>query len=292
MITASEDGTARIWDAHTGRALAILKGHAGSVRCAKFDATGRKIVTASTDGSARLWDTQSGEELAVLSGHEDTVWAAEFSPDGTYVATASQDFSVCLWDAETGRQIAVPWRPPRDMKSAAFSPDEKRVVTASVDGAVRVWDASNGREMLKLNVVDREPIKAWFNENGTQVLALSQAVNAEINAYSGIVSPPTLGVWSAETGEPLTVSDDEFRALEERALADAVSRDGRRLVVASRGAHAILVDRNTDQSVQLVGHTEPIESQLSAWMDDSWSQHREITLLAYGMAPLESRYGF
>ena len=55
IITASDDGTARIWDADTGAALAVLEGHEDVVSAATFSADGRWAVTGSYDGSARVW---------------------------------------------------------------------------------------------------------------------------------------------------------------------------------------------------------------------------------------------
>ena len=90
MVTASDDRTARLWDAASGQALAVLPGHEGPVWSAAFSPDGAKVVTASSDpppfdhapGTARLWDAASGEELAVLQGHEYPVWSPAFSPDG------------------------------------------------------------------------------------------------------------------------------------------------------------------------------------------------------------------
>src|SRR5262249_60873968 len=56
IVTASEDQTARVWEAAPGRPLATLKGHTGPVRDARFSPDGRRIVTASDDRTARLWD--------------------------------------------------------------------------------------------------------------------------------------------------------------------------------------------------------------------------------------------
>ena len=55
VLTASEDGTARIWDAESGQEMAVLKGHRGDVIGATFSPDGRRVVTASSDGTARIW---------------------------------------------------------------------------------------------------------------------------------------------------------------------------------------------------------------------------------------------
>src|ERR1022692_423535 len=43
IVTASNDNTARVWDAQTGAELAVLKGHEGSVHSAAFSPDGRRI---------------------------------------------------------------------------------------------------------------------------------------------------------------------------------------------------------------------------------------------------------
>ena len=48
LVTASEDGTARLWDAK-GQRLAVLQGHEGAIRWAAFSPDGARVVTASAD---------------------------------------------------------------------------------------------------------------------------------------------------------------------------------------------------------------------------------------------------
>jgi WD40 repeat protein len=57
IVTASEDKTARLWDADSGQQIgAPLVGHEGRVISAAFSPDGKRIVTASEDKTARLWD--------------------------------------------------------------------------------------------------------------------------------------------------------------------------------------------------------------------------------------------
>ena len=72
IVTASADNTARVWDAATGKAIAVLSGHEGRVNSAAFSPDGSRIVTASADNTARVWDAATGKAIAVLSGHEDS----------------------------------------------------------------------------------------------------------------------------------------------------------------------------------------------------------------------------
>src|SRR5262249_40850782 len=56
IVTGSEDGTARVWDAKTFAELAVLKGHTGSVMSVAVSPDGARIVTGSDDRTARVWD--------------------------------------------------------------------------------------------------------------------------------------------------------------------------------------------------------------------------------------------
>ena len=52
VVTASEDGTARLWNALTGEPLGAPMKHEAEVLSAQFSGDGQRIVTASVDGSA------------------------------------------------------------------------------------------------------------------------------------------------------------------------------------------------------------------------------------------------
>ena len=56
IVTASEDKTARIWDAASAKEIAVLRGHDNYVNSAAFSPDGSRIVTASGDKTARIWD--------------------------------------------------------------------------------------------------------------------------------------------------------------------------------------------------------------------------------------------
>jgi hypothetical protein len=55
VVTASEDNTAKLWDARTGEPVGKPLQHQDMVRAAAFDPTGERVVTASADQTARIW---------------------------------------------------------------------------------------------------------------------------------------------------------------------------------------------------------------------------------------------
>ena len=56
VATASQDHTARIWDAATGQQIGDAFSHEESVQSVVFSADGTRLLTAGLDGTARLWD--------------------------------------------------------------------------------------------------------------------------------------------------------------------------------------------------------------------------------------------
>ena len=103
IVTASDDKTARVWDAGSGtaarRALCAMRTRLTAPPSAR---TGGRIVTASDDKTARVWDAGSGTAARRAPGHEDAVNSAAFSPDGRRIVTASDDKTARVWDAGTG----------------------------------------------------------------------------------------------------------------------------------------------------------------------------------------------
>src|SRR6185437_12887 len=130
LITASHDGTARVWDASTGRQIFVLKGHGGPVLSAAFSPDGRRVATGSYDRTARIWDAATGRQLLLLP-HPDRVRSVAFSPGADRLVTASYDHTARIWDAVTGRQIRVLTGHSALVTSAVFSSDGQRVLTAS-----------------------------------------------------------------------------------------------------------------------------------------------------------------
>ncbi|HZF11033.1 MAG TPA: CHAT domain-containing protein, partial [Thermoanaerobaculia bacterium] len=107
VVTASDDKTARIWNAATGQLIATLTGHTVKVTTASFSSDGTRVVTASWDKTSRVWNASTGQLIATLTGHTDEVWAASFSPDGTRVVTVSWDKTARIWNDSTGQPIAT-----------------------------------------------------------------------------------------------------------------------------------------------------------------------------------------
>ncbi len=76
VVTASEDKTARVWDAVTGEPIGEPMKHDGAVYSASFSPDGQRVVTASDDNTARLWDVVSATDKDT---REDVLLLAELA---------------------------------------------------------------------------------------------------------------------------------------------------------------------------------------------------------------------
>ena len=72
-MTASEDNTARLWDAVSGKPIGEPMKHEDAVNSAQFSPDGQRVVTASADKTARLWDAASGKPIGEPMKHEDAL---------------------------------------------------------------------------------------------------------------------------------------------------------------------------------------------------------------------------
>ena len=241
LVTASYDGTARIWDAGTGREIAQLSGHADRVRSAVFTPDGTRVITGSSDKTARVWDSTTGRALVELVGHTDGLRTVAISPDGMRVVTASQDKTARVWDIATGKQLLILSGHAGQLNAASFSPDGNRIVTASTDRTARVWDSATGKLLLTYSGHAGQLTWAEFSPDGRDVVTASYDKTAR--------------VWDAATGQQLLVLSGHAQLLEHAEF----SRDGRYLVTASDDKTARVWDVASGRQLLLFsGHLEPV----------------------------------
>ena len=106
VLTANDDGTARLWDVSSGKQLQVVSEPTGeAINDAWFSPDGTQVVTASNDGTARIWSAATGTLLQTLTGPgRDPVYNAAFSRNDELVVTCSGSAAV-IWNAKTGQQL-------------------------------------------------------------------------------------------------------------------------------------------------------------------------------------------
>jgi WD40 repeat protein len=105
IVTASDDGTARIWNAVTGRELHRLD-HGGKwVRATAISPDGTLVATSALDDKVCIWQMETGKRVHALQGHGTLGgWRAlQFSPDGTVLYSWGDGNDLRVWDVATGQ---------------------------------------------------------------------------------------------------------------------------------------------------------------------------------------------
>jgi len=246
VLTFSDDKTARLWEAGSGKLLATFQGHTGAVTSAVFSPDGRRVLTASYDKTARLWEAESGKLLATFQGHTGWVTSAIFSPDGRRVLTASYDKTARLWEAESGKLLATFQGHTGEVTSTVFSPDGRRVLTVSYnDSTARLWEAESGKLLATFQGHTNAVTSAVFSPDGRRVLTASDDRTARL--------------WEAESGKLLAT----FQGHTGVVTSAVFSPDGRRVFTASEDTTARLWEAESGKLLATFqGHTGVVTSAI------------------------------
>ncbi len=161
LVTGQQDGTIRVWDAQTGRALGNLGIPKQPLRGIAFSRDGKYLASMSVDGEIKLWDAtrldaqqldgKAEPRVAPMRARSPGVCLnLSFSPDGRFLASGGEEYTVRIWDVETGREAHPPLRGHKeDIYAVAFSPDGRWLASAGEDSTVRVWDCRAGYALAR-----------------------------------------------------------------------------------------------------------------------------------------------
>jgi WD40 repeat protein len=149
LVTANDDGTARLWEVPSGRPLGgpFYHPRKQSVTCLAVSPDGRGMLTGCQDGVSRSWRFGQSRSLSPGLSHGADVWYVAFSPDGRFGLTGGEQ-QMRGWDSRTGRPVGKPMELLYG-KCAAFSPDGRFAVAGSYSGMVRLWDVCTGDVILE-----------------------------------------------------------------------------------------------------------------------------------------------
>jgi eukaryotic-like serine/threonine-protein kinase len=244
LVTASADGTARVWDAQI-RKLPEAGGNyiAGKlvvkplrhddrsrVASAEFSSDGSLVLTAGSDRTARIFELPDDipddapatpvREIMKLPATGELV-AATFSADDERVATASADGRSTVWQV-TKKRVIASFEHADSVDAIALDPDQQHMLTGSRDGWVRIWDIQRG-----------DVVRASFDQES--------AVNALAVARAGVVA--------AVGNSRVTLSDGKHaRQLPQtgRVFAAAGSPDGTRIAIGGEAEDVFVFDVSLD----------------------------------------------
>jgi WD40 repeat protein len=292
VITASNDHTARIWEAKTGRLTAQLLGHGGEVRDVSVSSDGKYAATASADGTVRLWQLNSaiprltlpgtkgvtapaqtrvltwtdksaslrdigdGHELFRLNRQDTTISNAVFSTDGSFLVTLDAGGTARIWNAATGGLVHLLESGSAPLAAAAFNHSGDRAAIASTDGSVRVWDVQKGTCIAELRGHTAAVNSVMFSSDGSRLVTASE--------------DSTVRIWDARNGASLLIYRNHsgpvkratFTANGKRVIS-ASTGDGNSTTRAWNGEPVRIWDSRTGTDVfRLAGHSDVIKDAI------------------------------
>ncbi len=145
LATAGDDRIVRIWEARTGRRLAMLRGHVKACRGVAWSPDGARLATAGDDRTARVWDASTGALLLTLQGHAQEVTSVAWSPDGKRLVTTGADRMAHVWSVSTNLILASLLGHVGSVRCAAWASDGELIATGGEDETVRLWKPESGK---------------------------------------------------------------------------------------------------------------------------------------------------
>lgn len=222
FLSASADGTIRVWDAANGRTLKTLKHGPIDVYFASFGAGDGVILSGGRDAHVKLWDVRAGKArftwpLGAMAGRHST---ASVSADGRWAATGNKT-EIILWELEGGREVRR-WSARKGSFlnasvgiALAFHPAKAEITSGSGDATIRVWDPAAGRLLRKFKAHKASIVTLAYSGDGRILVTGSHDRTAK--------------VWDAETLELKHVLSGHTSGV----CSVACSADGTRIITGS-----------------------------------------------------------
>eukprot|EP00775_Hariotina_reticulata_P004478 gene4478-4732_t len=149
LLSGSDDWTARLWDASSGKCQAACVGHAGAVTAVQVaqSRAGTRLVTGAADGTVGVWD-QQGELHSLVQQHWAPVKLLAQGLDS--LVSGALDKTCHIWSVpdvlscsqqQPPRLLASQPR-PAVVCSMAYDPVSEVLCSGHRDGLVSVWNCS------------------------------------------------------------------------------------------------------------------------------------------------------
>jgi RNA polymerase sigma factor (sigma-70 family) len=157
LIASGSLGSIRLWEANSGKPVAILSAYKRHVFSLMFSKDGRRLVSAGIDemdphpgsGKLILWDVADRRPIFTVN-HNGWVRTTAISSDGRHIAMGCDDGTLTLLDGKSGKELHTLGQQGRFMQAVAFSPDGSMLAAVGDDNCIQFWDAATGQKLFRL----------------------------------------------------------------------------------------------------------------------------------------------
>jgi hypothetical protein len=176
VLTCDREGTARRWDAATGKQTAVWSRSERQAFRMLTLPDGKGFLTPSLQGVTRV--DVSGDkpvERPVVAGVFGRTICYALSADGKTLAVGGRDRVVAFWGVDTGKILGHLEGSQEGYVGFAFSPDGKLLAGCGHNLPIRIWDVATGKEVLQFEVKNEVEFgkggKFWTNGANSVVFA-------------------------------------------------------------------------------------------------------------------------
>uniref|UniRef100_A0A8C1SQT0 Abelson helper integration site 1 n=1 Tax=Cyprinus carpio TaxID=7962 RepID=A0A8C1SQT0_CYPCA len=226
LLTASSDGTVRVWNVERLQSFAHKTlPHPSFVYSAQFHPQAQSlVVTGGYDGVLRVWDVDiqdvNGELLQEFDGHKTFINTLCFDPEGSRMFSADNSGLIIVWGTKvvSGSRHGPTnqWSIEREIKEADLNgipinslevhPNGRRLLIHAKDSVLRVMDLRILAVKKYIGATNyKERINSTFTPCGSFIFSGSE----DGLAY----------VWNSETGDQVAVYSELCYTSALRAVA-------------------------------------------------------------------------
>jgi WD40 repeat protein len=263
ILSASQDGSVRIWSAETFTEKARLIAFEDNEWLAM---TPDGYYTASAKGdlylNARVGNTVTGidryrstfNKPAVLqarlsnsgrmASHKENITSVAVNPAGTRIASVALDKTIKIWDMESGKELRSISNIGGSVNAVSWSPDGKTLIHGAEDKTVRIWDAETGRALSTINGHSDYVNEARYSPDGKLVASCADdklikiwdaKSGKEQRTLSGHTDLVTVIAWSPNGKQLASGSDAQEKTIRiwdagSGRLLQTISGQGGRIV--------------------------------------------------------------